>query len=124
MCTVVDVGLNESVYTVMEVQEEIEVCARLTGLIAREVTVRLSTSSGTAEAGSDFTAIMDAARTFMPSLSMVEDVCWLIEIENDNSVEGQELFVVSLSTDDISVFLDPDDAQVFIMEQDCMYFIP
>ena len=102
----------------MELDQEIEVCAKLIGLIAREVSVRLSTMSNTAEAGFDFTAITNAEMTFEPASLM--DVCWTIDIENDHFVEGQESFFVSLATDDNSVDLNPNTTQVIIMDEDCM----
>lgn len=117
-CIVVNVGFTESVYVVMELDQEIEVCARLMGLIAREVSVRLSTISNTSEAGSDFTAILNAEMTFEPASLMV--VCWTIDIENDHFVEGQESFFVSLATDDNSVDLNSTTVQVIIMDEDCM----
>ena len=99
---------------------DIEVCASLIGMIARDVNVRLSTVPDSAEGGSDFTSLAGDVRTFLPS-SQPDDVCWTISIINDDNVEGQEIFLVNINSDDIRVTLNPDTAQVIIMEEDCEY---
>ena len=117
----VNVGLTQGTYAVMESEEEVVmVCARLTGLIARDVNVRLSTTSNTAEEGSDFTSLIGDVRTFLPFLQ--SDVCWPISITNDSHVEGTEDFLVSLFTDDTGVILNPNMAKVVIVEEDCKHY--
>lgn len=112
------VGLTQDTYPAMESAGEVVVCAELIGLIARPVTVYLSTASDTAEEGSDFTSLTRDVRTFLPS-QQSEDVCWTINITNDGLLEGTELFHVNLNTDDTSVTLNPNTAQILIMEEDC-----
>ena len=115
-------GLTQATYVVLERMREVEVCARLTGTIARDVTIRLSTTSDSAEGGSDFTSLAGEIRSFLAS-TQTDNVCWTINITNDNNVEGQEIFLVSISTDDLRVILNPDAAQVIIMEEDCEYYV-
>jgi hypothetical protein len=115
--TDVTVGLTQPTYTVQESMGEVEVCASLTGMIARDVNIRLSTVPDSAEGGSDFTSLAGDVRTFLPS-SQPDDVCWTISIINDDNVEGQEIFLVNINSDDIRVTLNPDTAQVIIMEED------
>ena len=116
------VGLTQSTYVVQESGStgEVEVCARLTGMIERDVIVRLSTMSDSAVGESDFTPLVEDVRTFLPS-SQSDDVCWTISITNDSNVEGQEAFTVIINTDDDNVILNPDTAQVTITEMDCEY---
>ena len=115
-------GLTQPTYVVQENMGEVEVCASLSGMIARDVTIRLSTTPDSAEGESDFTSLAEDIRTLLPS-TQTEDVCWTISITNDDNVEEQEIFFVGISTDDLRVVLNPDTAQVTIMDEDCEYCV-
>ena len=36
-------------------------------------------------------------------------------------VENTEVFLAQLSTDDLSVILNPDEAEIFIIDNDCKF---
>ena len=110
------VGFSQGTYAVRETVGQVLVCAGLAGMTARDVGVSLSTSSGTAVGGLDYTSITGGVRVFPPASQT--DICWSIAVENDNLLEGTEAFLVSLSTNDSQVILNPDQAQVTILEND------
>ena len=110
------VGFSQGTYAVRETVGQVLVCAGLAGMTARDVGVSLSTASGTAMGGVDYTSITGGVRIFPPASQT--DLCWSIAIENDNLLEGIEAFLVSLSTNDSQVILNPDQAQVTILEND------
>ena len=115
--TAVDVGFDNTVYSVSEFDEEVEVCATLTGRIAREVRVTMSTRDGSASGDSDYSPRTATERIFEVA-SQNEEVCWTISIHNDLHLEGVENFFVDLNTDDPQIILSPNTAQIVIMEND------
>ena len=47
--------------------------------------------------------------------------CVNLTILSDNVVENTEVFLAQLSTDDLSVILNPDEAEIFIIDNDCKF---
>ena len=47
--------------------------------------------------------------------------CVNLTILSDNVVENTEVFLAQLSTDDLSVILNPDEAEIFINDNDCKF---
>ena len=60
---------------------------------------------------------MSGELTFTPN---IDRVCRNISIDNDELVEFNESFVVTLTTSDVAVSLHPNDTKTFtIIDNDC-----
>ena len=127
-------GLNQTLYSVGEGSGSQTVCAILSGMIERSVTVTLSTVQGTAQGEGniwnpslfkfihyiyqptdiDFDS-MTVELEFQPESTTV---CVAIPISEDLQLENNELFSVELDTTDQAVVLNPRVAQVAIIDND------
>ena len=72
-----------------------EFTVTLSGAVSSAVTVNWSTSDGTAEAGSDYTAVTSTALTFQPSGSLSQTLT--VPTQGDDLAEGDETFTVTLT---------------------------
>lgn len=133
----VTVGLEQTSYTVEEGSGTLSVCAVLSGMAQRNVTVTLSTVQGIAQgkytfffqnrgtcvnsciafrltADSDFTSTTIELE-FQPASTRA---CGNISILEDSRLENSETFSVELNTTDQAVVLNPMMAIVSIADND------
>ena len=103
-------------YFVRESDEQVQVCAFITGQIAREVRVTISTRDGTAIGGSDY--ILRTAEEQIFQAASQNEVCWNIFIDDDIHLEGSENFFLDLITNDPQIMLSPNTTQITIFEND------
>ena len=119
---VVDVSFTKSVYEVSEVETIVNICAVLMGVIAREVRVYITTSEGTALNGSDYINILEEERVFQPSTASDNlGVCWNITLQDDDVLEANEAFSVTLTTNDTNISLSGGTATVIVVDDDSKY---
>ena len=122
--SVVDVSFTKSVYEVSEVETIVNICAVLMGEIAREVRVYLTTIEGTALNGSDYINILKEERVFQPSTAPDDlGVCWNITLQDDDVLEANETFSVTLIKNDTDVSLNGGTATVIVVDDDSKYTI-
>ena len=114
-----NVTLEESVYMVNESDVYVMVCAVLTeGVLERDITVYLSTSDGTALAPDDYTAIANSPLTFFSGDPVDTRRCVNVTIIDEEIVEDDQFFSVSLTSSD-PVYITPfSEAQVVISDND------
>ena len=121
---VVDVSFTKSVYEVSEVETIVNICAVLMGEIAREVRVYITTNEGIALNGSDYINILEEERVFQPSTAPDGlGVCWNITLQDDDVLEANETFSVTLTTNDTDVSLSGGTATVMVVDDDSKYTI-
>lgn len=88
-------------YAVNEEEEVLSVCIELEAAVEKQVSVGLSTDDATAVSGADFTQT-DIELVFEPLNATI--LCTPIHIENDDIVEEQEHFFLTLSTIDTALY--------------------
>ena len=103
----VSVNFDHSVYSVNEEEGEMTVCVELGAEVEREVSVRLTTSDATAYSSSDFTQV-DTELSFQPQNAT--RLCMGIPIENDDILEDEEYFLLSMLTADKALYTGNDEA--------------
>ena len=99
----VSVNFDHSVYSTSEDEEEMSVCVELGADVERVVSIQLTTSDATAYSTSDFTQI-DIELSFQPRTTT--RMCTAIPIVNDNIVEDEEYFLLSMLTVDEALHTD------------------
>ena len=102
----VSVNFDHSVYSVSEDDEEMSICVELGAEVERSVSVRLTTSDATAYSPSDFTSV-DVVLSFQPQNTT--RMCTAIPIENDNIVEDEEYFLLSMLTVDKALYTNSSE---------------
>ena len=115
----VTIGFEREVYPVREGDGVVEVCARLMeGSLGRSVSIVLLTRNGSATAPEDYSAAAESvALVFGESTAEVQ--CVNVSLENDEVLEGVEMFEVVLdSGDEERVTLSPERAVVVITDDD------
>ena len=112
-CMLPSIGVNvtfqEASYSINEADESVMVCVDIEGVLARPITLMLSTISLTA-LDSDFTPVNQTVITAEPS------TCITVPISNDSLVEEQEVFSVVMSNvnGDSAVNILQSNVTVFI----------
>ena len=115
----VTIGFEMEVYPAREDQDVVLVCARVqAGSLQRQVSVLLLTRNGSATAPEDYSATAESvALVFGESTAEVQ--CVNVSLENDEVLEGVEMFEVVLdSGDEERVTLSPERAVVVITDDD------
>jgi hypothetical protein len=114
----VEIGLERTSYTTEEEVVNVEVCARIQrGMLEREVQVDLQTFDGTAVStgsNADYTS-SSVTLTFDASNTLE---CVRIPINDDDDLEPNEMFTVSLTTTEPDVILNPRNGEVTILNRD------
>jgi hypothetical protein len=109
------IGLSQTEYTVMEGTPFVEVCAEvMNGVVERETIVSLDTADNTAEEPGDYVERM-VLLTFVEGTS---EACTNIQITNDTVLEDNESFLLSLTTTEPRVSLNPAQGSVLIIDDD------
>lgn len=116
----VNVSFKNNVYAVNEADKIVGICVCLTGELEREVTIQLTTIEGTAMNGSDYIEVVKEERVFQPT-SQTDNLeeCWDIVLVDDNILEENETFSVTLTINDTSVDFNGSTAEVVITDNDC-----
>ena len=130
----VTVGLSQTLYSVGEENGSQTVCAILSGMTQRSVTVTLSTVQGTAQG--EWNTEIKVLSKFIHYIFQLTDTdfdsttvelefqpesttaCVAISISEDLRLENNEMFSVELNTTDQAVVLNPRMALVSIIDND------
>ena len=119
------IAFQHSQYRVPENSGQLDLVIKLTGFIEKNVSLIVDIQDRTASASrGDYSARTSESKLVFPSGSMSgSNLTLTFDIGDDNLVEEEELFIVSLRSLDVDIQIEEvkNSAQIFIEDDDCKF---
>ena len=116
------IAFQQSQYRVHESSGQLDLVIELTGFIEKNVSLTVESQERTASASRGDYSAASMSRLVFPSGSMAgSNLTLTIDIEDDNIVEEEEYFIVSLRSLDVDIQAEEakNSARIFIEDNDC-----
>ena len=116
------IAFQQSQFTVLESSGQLDLVIELTGFLEKNVSLIVESQDRTASASRGDYNIASGSRLLFPPGSMSgSNLTITIDIGDDNFVEEEEYFIISLRSfdEDVQIQEAKNSAQVFIKDDDC-----